>query len=327
MRNLTSLSTSNVHSSFDLVGVLSFVSVVLTVVIIYLSINKVWIRKHEQEVADSVSVFATLLALFQSIIGLLVALLNFSFDDSLLGVIWVIVGIAYLFIALGLWVNNGLTFRHKVMRALKMERTESSAMLKNLIQNVSIEKVYRIICTLALADRELQKEEVKLLKEFANNYNVDYENIINSISKDIEKESSTDIINNLKNDIQSYINTSPPKHVVVWLHDLIEKIVKADGRVSEEESIISEEISGAITTYLSDGKIKAPKYYLILLPQDKSDEESILRVNHNLVKSEESIFGSKMAYIIDSFYSQKFAEIIREDYVRLYKCAVTIEKL
>ncbi|MBP9722549.1 MAG: hypothetical protein KBD64_05250 [Gammaproteobacteria bacterium] len=310
----------------NVVGILSIVSISLSTLITYLSINKIWIRKHDQEVADSVSMSATLLAMFQTTAGFILALDSTSIEGIVIGTISLVTGLLYILISIGFWVNNGLTFRQKLLRAFKMDRTESSAMIKNFIQNTSIDKVFKIVCTLALSDRTIQKGEEKLLREFAKNYSLDYEKIIQEITNEIQKEDTVEIIDNLKKDIESYINTSPPKHVAIWLHDLVEKIIKADGVVSEEESIISEEITGIIASYLSDGKEKPLKYYLVLLPQAVEDEHEVLRINSKLVKSEQPIFGSKTAYILESFYSKKFAQIIREDYVKLYKCAVTIEK-
>lgn len=315
-----------IQSFFSWTVFLSMISVFITLLMIYLSVNKIWIRKHEQEVSDSLSIFANTMSIIQASIGLTLAFNLFNIKGVCMGVISFSVAAFYMLIAVGYWVNNDLTLKQKIFRAFKMDRAESSAIIKDMLHVSSIQKIFKIICTLAWADGNLQEAEIKLLKEFAKHNNINYDETMKDVMANTSNQDSVVIMTNLKKDIEIYMNTSPPKNIVIWFQDLVDKLVNADGVVTDQESIIVEEIKGLMNSYLSDKSKKIEKYHLILLPQSKEDEFEILKIKNDLSKSESSIFGSKVAYIIDSFYSEKFAILSREKYVKLFNCAVTVEK-
>ncbi len=80
----------------------------------YLKLNKIWIRKHNAEVADSVSIVGNVVY----IIPLSFFALNYIFIAHWQGVIdsviWIISGIVYILIGFRLWVQS---HRHKTFWA------------------------------------------------------------------------------------------------------------------------------------------------------------------------------------------------------------------
>lgn len=308
------------------ITILSGISILISLFMIYLSVNKIWVRKHDLDVSDSISLFAYTMSIIQATITLILALNALSVKGIFMGCVSFAVTVLYILIAIGYWVNNDLTLKQKIFRAYKMDRAESGAMIKDLLNVANIETVFKIIAKIALADRELQRKEIILLKEFAKHNNIDYEKIINQVKSEVDQDDAVVIMSKLKKDIENYMKTSPPKSVVIWFQDLVEKLINIDGVVTDTESVMLAEIKGLMHSYLFAGDKKVEKFYLILLPQSKEDEVELLSIRTEIEKSQNSIFGSKVAYILDSFYSKKLAEVTRDSYLKLFNCAIAIEQ-
>lgn len=320
--------------NLQFINIILFISIVVTVLAKYMTINKIWVRKHDSEVADSVSVSALILELMLTIPFLLVAVDHFDSDyfirDSgnvVRDAIKIISSLLLLIIGIGYWINNGLSFRAKFKRALKMDRKEFKSLLKDVVRPGGIRQIFRVLCMFALIDNELHEKEVELLKQFAGEYGINYDEVMSEVQAEFSEGSDAMSMKHLQQQVLNYLDTSPPKNVVIWLQDLIDKIIRADDVVTEEEDIVSSEILSALQSYLQDSHgEKKEMYHILLIPQDREEEEAILSLDSKLEHSMAQIFGSKKAYVADSYFSERFAEIVREKYVNLYKCFVTIEK-
>lgn len=208
-----------------------------------------------------------------------------------------------------------------------MDRKEFKSLLKEVLTPGGINQIFRVLCMFALIDNQLHKKEEELLRQFADEYKIDYDKIMAEVQADFAEGSDAMTMKHLQRQVLDYIDTSPPKDIVIWLQDLIDKIIKADEVITKEEDIVSAEILAALQSYLEGGDpSKKSMYHILLIPQDREEEESILAIDRNLEKSRAQMFGSKKAYVADSYFSERFAEIVREKYVNLYKCFVTIEK-
>ena len=298
---------------------------IVTIIKIYFNVNKSWSRKHVADVADSFSIFSEALGLLTVFIGFSIALYNL--DTATFGFILPLFALIYTnLLGIGYWVNNGLTFKQKLKRAIHMNSKETATIIKDVMNPSGIAKIYEVLCMVAYIDDVLKPREEKLLKAFAKEYNLNHDLIIQKIAKEAKEDSVTTTLYKLKKEIDTYIKTSPPKNVITLLQDLISQVVKSDNEVSKEEEILNAEINVAFIAYLTDYAEKPIKYNLILVPQSSDDEIAILAMNSKLVKAPPGLFGTKSAYIIDSFNSESLAELVRDDYVNLFNCFVTIEK-
>ena len=298
---------------------------IITIVRTYFNINKSWSRKHIAEVADSISIYSEGIGLITISVGFLLSV--YHLDAAVFGFLLPLMAVVYTnLLGIGYWVNNGLTFKQKFKRAIKMNGKETATIIKDVMNPSGVKKIYEILCEVALVDKVVKPREERLLKIFAEQYHLNYDEIIKSLTLKHSTQSTTTTMYNLKKEIDGYLNTSPPKNIVTLLQDLIVQVIKSDNEVSREEEILNAEINVAFVAYLTDYAQKPVKYNLIVVPQSKDDEVTVLGVNDKLVKAPDGLFGTKTAYIIDSFNSESLAELVREDYVKLFNCFVTVEK-
>ncbi len=121
----------------QLINMLIVGAIVLTVVKTYLTANKIWSRKHERVVSESVSVSAQLIG----IVTTLPFLIKYTLIDPDLMIfsnmsIKLALTLFFLMIGIGLWVRmegrEGLW--SKVKRALKLEKEESLDLINALVR-------------------------------------------------------------------------------------------------------------------------------------------------------------------------------------------------
>lgn len=317
----------------SLLNITLSVFIILTVLSKYMMLNKVWVRKHESEVADSVSVSALIIDVVVTIPFLFASFNHFdtnlmvkSSSDIIRDSVLIITTLMMFLIGIGYWINNGLSFKAKFKRALKMDRKEFKSLLKDVVMPGSITDIFRVLCMFAIIDNELHEQEVELLQQFAGEYDINYDEVMGEVQEEFAQKSESIGMGHLKLQVEKYLETSPPKNVVIWLQDLIDKIIRADNVVTEEEDIVSSEILAELQNYVEGDNVKKEMFHILLIPQDKDEEESILAIDSKLEQSRAQLFGSKKAYVVDSFFSERFAEIVRAKYLNLFKCFVTIEK-
>ncbi len=302
----------------------TYISLLGLIFVNYLKVNKIWSRKHEPQVADSISVVAVL--------GEVLLLLPFFVANfqigSINGIIKDIMGFivifVFFFIGIGYWTNNGFSFGHKLKRSLSMEGSEISRLFRDILGFKNLKKIFMIMCELCLIDKKLHEKEEALLRNFAAEYKLNYEKIIAEVKEKIANRSGAYTVADLNKDIDNYISKAPPKKVVQWLRDIVIKIIEIDSEVSEDENIIATEIVAKLNNYVMVEKTENKMFNLLLIPQDEKMEESILTINPKLRKIERP--GAKSAYLAEKFYSLEFAEVVRQQYVDLFKCFVAIER-
>ena len=108
------------------VGSLAYAALAFSLAAAYLKINKIWKRKHNAEVANSVSIAGNVL----DVVPLFVFALNFALIAQWQGfvrsTIWIVAGLILIMIGSGFWVQAS---RHKSLwtrlkEALRLERSE-----------------------------------------------------------------------------------------------------------------------------------------------------------------------------------------------------------
>ncbi len=155
----------------QLINVLVVGAIVLTVVKTYLTANKIWSRKHQQMVSESVSVSAQFIGIATSIPFLIKYSLIDSDFMSLANIsIKLALTLLFLMIGIGVWVriegSEGLWT--KIKRSLKLEKEESMDLINALIQPAGARIMLDILRRLAMIDNQLDEREMAFIQKFAD---------------------------------------------------------------------------------------------------------------------------------------------------------------
>ena len=109
-------------------------AVVTNAVMVYLNINKIWSRKHETSVAESVSVGARTIGIVIAITFLCHFILKKDYGSLMSYVLFLISDTIFFLIGIGLWVKKGdnLGIWFRFFRSLRQEKAEVGNLVKAL---------------------------------------------------------------------------------------------------------------------------------------------------------------------------------------------------
>lgn len=289
------------------------ISLLISVIFIYLKINKIWKRKHELEVADSQSL--TGLGIYIANCILWVSYYIFVANDpkSMLDtIIYIFEGTIFFVIGTGIFVKGqrGQRFWKLIMRSLRLERKEADYLIKRFFRPVNAEVIINILHQLAMIDNELAPKEQELLETFSKEWNIDYS------PEKLNKNRSKDTSNNymkLRKTVTEYLNSEPPIEQVAQLKDMMNAMINADDKVSDEEELIFSELGGILEAFLQSEK-NIPMHHVLIVPQKDEQIDTIreLLPDANLL----NISGG-LAYSIGSYHSTKYAEMICKEYQQI----------
>lgn len=299
-----------------------FASVGIALLRSYLTINKIWTRKADENVANSISVFAALLGL----IATLPFFIKYAFIDSdyssafnmLLGLV---VSFVLLLVGSGLWVagrRRKLSFWTKFKRAIKLETDEVGDLVKAFIQPKGAGLIIDILRQIALIDKRLDKKESEFIQIFAKSWFLDYDSTQESSSKN--SQDSNYIL--LRNSVASYLDILPPQKQAAQLIDVIDSLVNIDSKVSKEENFILEEINGMLDDYVNQND-QLTRFEVVIAPQSTDQEDSIKQLIPGFTLSENK---GGLGYIAGIYYSERMARMICQKY-RSLNLFTAIEKI
>ena len=307
----------------QLINMLVVGAIGLTVVKAYLTANKVWSRKHQKVVSESVSVSAQLIGIMTSIPFLIkYALIDADFMSLANMSIKLALTFLYLMIGIGIWVRivGKESLWTKVKRSLKLEKEQSLDLINALIRPAGAHKIVEVLRQLAMIDKDLDEREMAFIQEFADIWNVeiDFENEFGLISEQADDQ----MYINLRNKVLGYLSISPDKTQATQFLDIINSLVSVDQTISGEEQFILDEISGLIETYINDGKAKTT-YSVIVVPQDSEERAAIRALLPN--ESPRAQWGGNI-YYAGLFHSRPFADMMSEKYqgLNLFSTVKTI---
>lgn len=306
------------------------VVIITTFIAKYLIVNKIWVRKHESEVADSVSIIAVILEILILSPFLIISTITYSYDSFFIELITITSHMFLFLIGVGIWVKNGLGFKDKLARTFNIERKEYKSLVKEAFHTKDMNKIFSFICMLSILDREIQPEEEVLLQKFADEYSLNYKLTMSNIESmygDTNLKSPVLLMKTIRSQISSFLDTAPPKQIVIYLEDIISHLVKADKQVTEEEQTVLDELKIMLKNYLLGNGDNEHLYYIVVVPQTIEQEEALLSFNARYRDTKKEVAGTKNAYLIDSYHSQAFAEMVRQKYIELFNCFVTVEKM
>jgi hypothetical protein len=219
--------------------------------------------------------------------------------------IYIFEGSIIFLIGTGFWVkgqrSQGLWLLIK--QALRLERKEADYLLKRVFKPQNAEIIISILHQLAMIDDELDDKEIKMIQTFAKDWNIDYS--IDKLNKERAKDTENNFIQ-LRQSLISYLDREPPAEQAAHLKDMVQQMIKADSKITHEEELISDELSGIIETYLSQDSVLT-RFHVIIVPQHSGHEAKILELLPDSVKIQTA---GGIAYSIGTFYSHKYAEMI-----------------
>ncbi|SVC64749.1 uncharacterized protein METZ01_LOCUS317603, partial [marine metagenome] len=142
----------------------------------YLKLNKVWKRRKIIEVANSISIVASLLG-FATLIPFLMNSLIITGDyaSGAKYILGIVLATVFSLISVGYFVdeNRGVGFFTLLGRALKSEGKESGDLISDMLRPKGARKIIDILRMLAAIDDDIAQEEIDLIKQFSDKWDID----------------------------------------------------------------------------------------------------------------------------------------------------------
>ncbi len=273
----------------------------------YLTLNKLWPRKHEPEVASSFSVVAQIIGIASTIPFLLNSVLVLGdWKLAIQQLMTLALTTFFLFLGIGFWVKERrrLGLWQKFLKALKQESKESTNLIQALSQPSGKKQLLSMLYRLAWLDDKLDEKEKQYLQMFADNWEIDIQHLLQQPppEKGLEK------FNKIREEVISYLATKPSQEQALSLSDVVRTLVKIDQVVTREEELIAEEVCDILNNYAGQGKRAV--YGLIIKP-DPAQEPNLRKLVASL--QEEYILGG-CGFLVETYQTQAYAEALSEFY-------------
>jgi len=291
------------------INIMAYASLGFSFAAAYLKINKIWKRKHIDEVANSVSIMGNAF----DIIPLSFFALNFLFVAQWQGlidsVLWIFAGVISVLIGSGLWVpaNRGKSFWTRLKESLKLEKSEAGYLATTFFRPSAAEIILEILARFAYIDRDLVAREQELIQSFADTWHLDIDWEEHRKLADLEQPVG---FVETRDTVARYLNTSPPAEQVAQLIDVLHALVKIDENVSSQEELILEEVNKFMLGYIDDSDVQA-NYTVIIAPQNRNQDAAISTL---LPDAQKIDVAGGSGYLVGSFYSQDYADVICDQY-------------
>jgi len=287
----------------------------------YLTINKIWSRKHLRVVAESISVVGRLLALFGNML-IAISLLNhkqwlLTLDRS----IYIIAAVIQLLIGIGMWIG---TEKHKgflklFWNALNLERKESTNLAKAILKPENPNLIINNLAQIALIDKVLDDREKEFIQNFVDSWQIHFS--WENFEKKLQRQHHYNLTE-LRQMAQEYLDTKPSIEQVGQLGDLITTLVRIDDQVSEEEELMLAELTGLLNNYISQD-ISQETFSAAIIPQTVEQNLQLQKLLGE--KAQRKALGGGMAYILGPFYSKKYADIICEKFRKRNYLSISVQ--
>jgi hypothetical protein len=283
------------------------IGIVIALITNYLIINKLWKRRMVKEVAESVSIAAAMLGLFNGIPFLIMFLLiNPNPAAATKTAIGLVTATVFVLIGTGLWVAElrSRGFRSLFLRALKLERKESADLLKQLVQPMGAAQILRVLHQLATVDGHLDEREAELIREFAQEWHLDA-----APGDGVPADLIT-----LRKSVADYLALHPPIRQVGHLRDVLQALAESDARITWQESVALEETDGMLLQYISGEGDPPELHEVLIVPQSDAQVEAVRAL---LPGREEKMLRGGRVFSAGMFFSQRYAEFVCQKYIGL----------
>ena len=287
---------------------LAAASLLLAAVQVYLTLNKLWKRKHEPAVAESISIMGEFVGLVPLFFLTLNFMLQGQWEGTVDGVLWLLAGGVTITIGTGMWVEGrrGKSFFTLLREALELERGEVGDLAKRFFRPAGARRILRILGHVAFIDDHLDDREREFIQSFVDTWGIPFS------PESLGEVAGDGHVNyrDLRADVEAYLATSPPPNQVRQLSDVVNALVHIDEEVSEEESLILDELDGMWSAYL-DEDAEVPLYGVAVVPQSPEQDRAIAEVIPNVGKR--PVKGGE-AYVVGRYHSERYAEVMGRQY-------------
>jgi hypothetical protein len=285
---------------------LLLISVGTTALFSYLCINKMWTRKHDPLVAESISPIAMAMWISVSLPFVLNYTLQNNWRVALTYSFRLIFFIVLFLVSIGFWVKDpqhkGIW--QKFLKALKQEANESTNLIKAVNQPSVKKELLNILYRVAWLDDALNEKERQYIQMFADSWEID----TSYLFREPPPEKGSDKLNKLREEVIAYLALQPSKEQALILSDVVQALINIDEQITKEEELIGAEISGMLINYASEQKTAL--YGVIIHPKQEQQESFLALVPS---AQEEYILGNR-AYIAGFFQTRPYAEAFSEYY-------------
>jgi hypothetical protein len=294
------------------VRALVWCSILFTLVEVYLKINKLWKRKHERVVAESQSIMAESLSILSSTPLLLLYIAERQYEGMLEHIIWFPLNFLVILIGAGYWVHleQKRSVWQLIKSSLRLERSEVGDLAKSFFKPVGSDKIIDILSRIAMIDDNLDEKETFFIETFAQAWGIPFS--VGDIQRRKEEGDKWNFVA-LRDSVKEYLAISPPKEQAAQLRDTVRALVKIDDHVSPEEALVLSEVNGMLMHYVgADDNLTL--YEVYIAPQS---EEKDMLVRRFLPWAERKRSAGGYGYLVDTFYSENYAEITCNKYREL----------
>ena len=186
-----------------LIGVLVSGALIFSLIKGYLTVNKIWKRRKNEEVANSISIVAAMLGFAVGFPFLLNSLLiTNDYFSAAKSVVALILAAVFTLIGTGYFVdkNRGIGLLTLIGRALRLEGQESGELITDMLRPKGASKIIEILKKLAAIDDDIAKEEIDLINQFSEKWGIDLPEL-----KPGKPEEVTNLVE-LKSLVQAYLD-------------------------------------------------------------------------------------------------------------------------
>ena len=308
------LASTEVGSNWfeKLIGILVSSALIFSVIKGYLTVNKIWKRKKNEEVANSISIVAAMLGFAVGFPFLLNSLIiTQDYFSAAKSVIALFLATVFTLIGTGYFVdkNRGIGFFKLLGLALKLEGKESGDLITDMIRPKGARKLIDILHKLAAIDDDIAQEEIDLINQFAEKWGIDIPELQPGKVKNV-----TSLVE-LKSLVQSYLDEGPDTEVAEGLVDLMNLMAEADDEVTKEEEMAVAEFTGMIAYYVSSEKGGDIEMFEVsIVPQGDEQMNSVreLLPDLDIVESR----GGRV-FKVGKYFSEDYAEAVCSKYISL----------
>jgi len=288
---------------------------------IYLTLNKLWSRKHEPQVVESISVMSKLVGLVPVTVFAIDGGLKHQWLVLLVNGLWIMARTVQLMIGIGLWEvgRRRISLWAMVRRSLNQERSELGDLLKALVRPTGARQIIDILGQLAYIDDHLDPSEQALIQTFADHWQIalDWDTI------HAHRLSTPSLrLQSLSHAITTYLGMGPPADQVSQLGDLVGLVIRVDGRVTAEENITLAEATHQLKSYVTGGK---PDYcYVNIVPRSSDQATALVSLLMNV--EERQVAGGR-TYLVGPYFSALYAEEVAKQYRALGFFAIMVDQV
>lgn len=299
---------------------LSIIALIFVTLESYLTANKLWSRKHKEDVAESISITARIISIITLSTLILDGYMKGHIQSFVSAIIWMAVVIFQIMVGSGFWIRSirGVSLIARLKLYILKEYSELSNLIKGIVNPTSEKLLARIFANFSLIDSKLDNKEKDLVNKFTEEWgvNINWERIHRIQSKSL----NVNFIQ-LRRLFSRYLNTSPPRKQVLQFAELIKLLMLIDDVESKEEKLIMMELTSMMSDYL-DKNSTSSLYEVTIVPQSEEQRESIPVLISELSHVRNS-YGD--VFVTGDKYSRGYADILCYEYRELGFVAMVVD--